>query len=64
MQEVKCYKLTTMPIPHSPVLLGGVEVEDSGVKLSLGRKEVFVALFLCPLSCPVVNGLQFNLPKV
>lgn len=26
--EMKCYELTTTPIPHPPVLLGGEKVEE------------------------------------
>jgi len=32
-------ELTTSPIPCPPALLGGEEVENMGVKLSLGRRE-------------------------
>ena len=34
-----CDELTTTPIPHPPVLLAGQEVEESGAKLSPGRRE-------------------------
>ncbi|GAB0182604.1 zinc finger and BTB domain-containing protein 5 [Grus japonensis] len=37
---MKLYELTTAPIPHCPALLGEEEdVEESGVKFSLGRRE-------------------------
>lgn len=29
---MKRYKLTTTPIPHAPVLLGGEDVEKLGMK--------------------------------
>ena len=32
MTETTCDELTTTPIPCTPVLLGGEEVEKSGVK--------------------------------
>jgi len=34
-----CDELITTPIPRPPAPLGGEEVENSGVKLSLGRRE-------------------------
>jgi len=36
--ETTCDELTTTPIPCPPVLLSGKEVENSGVKLSPGRR--------------------------
>lgn len=48
--EVKCYKLATIPIPSIfPCATGSGDVEESGVKLSLGRWNGwggFVVLFL------------------
>lgn len=37
--ETICDELTTAPIPHLPVPLGGRKVEKSGVKLRPGRRE-------------------------
>ena len=37
--ETKCDELTATPIPHPPVPLRGEEVEESGAKLSPGRRE-------------------------
>jgi len=37
--DTTCDELTVTPIPHPPVPLRGEEVEKSGVKLSLGRRE-------------------------
>ena len=37
--ETTCDELTTTPIPCPPVPLAGEEVENLGVKLSLGRRE-------------------------
>ena len=34
-----CYEVTATPIPCPPVLCGGEEVENLGVKLRLGRRE-------------------------
>lgn len=49
-QQRQSYELTTTPIPHSPVLLRGEELEALGVKLTLGRRrgggKVFFILFL------------------
>lgn len=42
-----CDKLTAIPVPHILVLLGGDEVETSGVKLSLGRESDEGNAFLC-----------------
>lgn len=39
MAEVKCHGLTTAPIPHPLVLNGEDEIEELGMKLSLGRRE-------------------------
>ncbi|GAB0192682.1 hypothetical protein GRJ2_001733500 [Grus japonensis] len=36
--EMKCYGLTTTLIPH-PLCSSGEDIEESGVKLSLGRRE-------------------------
>lgn len=40
--EMELYELITTSIPHPlvPLRVGGDEVEDSGVKLSLGRSGV------------------------
>lgn len=48
--EMKCYELTSASIPHPSAPLRGEEVEESGGKVSLGRREVercfpFVYLF-------------------
>ena len=37
--ETTCDELTATPIPRPPVLLGREEVEESGAKLSPGRRE-------------------------
>jgi len=37
--EIACDELTAAPIPCPPVLLGGENVEKSGVKLSSGRRK-------------------------
>ena len=37
--ETMCDELTTTPLPCPPPPLGGEEVENSGVKLRLGRRE-------------------------
>lgn len=43
--ETRCEELTTTPFPCPPVLLGGEEVEKSGVELSLGRREWWGSCF-------------------
>jgi len=40
MAEKKCCEPATTSTPYPPALLSRQEVEDLGVKLSLGRKEV------------------------
>jgi len=37
--ETKCDELTIIPIPRPPALLGGEGSRETGVKLSLGRRE-------------------------
>ena len=37
--ETTCDELTTAPLPHPPVPLGGRKWRTSRVKLSLGRRE-------------------------
>ena len=37
--ETMCDELTATPVPRPPVALRGKEVEDSGAKLSPGRRE-------------------------
>ena len=39
--ETMCDEQTTTPIPHPPAPLRREEVENSGVKLSLGRNEAW-----------------------
>jgi len=43
--ETTCDELTVTPIPHPPAPFGKEEVESSGVKLSLGRREVCRKVF-------------------
>lgn len=45
--EMKCYELTSASIPHHSAPLRAEEVEESGGKLSPGRSEVEVLLFIC-----------------
>jgi len=65
-EERICDKLTAIPIPHPPAPLGdGEEVENSGVKLSPGRRKrwgegVFKIwfYFLLPYSDLICNKLN------
>ena len=63
--ETTCDELTATPIPRPPAPLGEKEVENSGVKLSLGRREgwgegVFKIWFYFSLSYSDLTGNKLN----